>query len=159
MRRKKIVPDTPWHIGYAKMKKNDTRRDKRKCIYYADETCNSTSFGCYGLRCSGSSHCMYYCEDEREIWKERTVLLSKKFPKLFWNYSLYATCECPICGHQIELIKNKNQYVRDTRYCPYCNALYVSRKFWKKNKDTICFPMNLNVIDKHIILSNWKKSH
>lgn len=100
---------------------------------------------------------MYYCEDEREIWKERTVLLSKKLPKLFWNYSLYATCECPICGHQIELIKNKNQYVRDTRYCPYCNALYVSRKFWKKNKDTICFPMNLNVIDKHIIIKQLEE--
>lgn len=151
-----ILPDTPWHLGYAKMAENDIRRDKRRCIYYSNGICRSTNCGCYNLRCGGSSHCLYYNEGEKRIWRERTELLSKKLPRLFWRYSLYATCECLICGHQIELIENKNQHTHYPRYCPYCEALYVSRKFWKKHRDIVCFPMNPNVIEKQIIIEQMK---
>ena len=34
MNDKRSLSGQPWHIGYLKMNENDTRRDKRKCIYF-----------------------------------------------------------------------------------------------------------------------------
>jgi len=30
------LPDTPWHVGYAKKQENDPRRHKARCIHYRD---------------------------------------------------------------------------------------------------------------------------
>ncbi len=27
------LPDTPWHVGYAKKEESDPRRHKARCIY------------------------------------------------------------------------------------------------------------------------------
>ena len=55
--------DTPYHIGYLKMDENDSRRDKRRCIYFErNENCSSYCRR-NSVRCPGSSHCQFYNEN------------------------------------------------------------------------------------------------
>lgn len=61
---KKILPDTPWHLGYAKKEENDPRRHKSRCIYLQDGKCRCGNSGAYTLKCPGSSHCIHYTEEE-----------------------------------------------------------------------------------------------
>lgn len=50
---------TPCHSEYLKMKSGDTRRDKRRCIYYekTEKWCSHNDFVC-----PGSTHCDDYIE-------------------------------------------------------------------------------------------------
>ena len=50
------LPDTPWHVGYAKKQENDPRRHKARCIHYRDGQCGWKAN--YSGKCIGSSHCM-----------------------------------------------------------------------------------------------------
>ena len=61
--------DTPYHIGYLKMNENDSRRDKRRCIYFerndiSDSYCKKSL-----VKCISSSHCQYYNENIEDIDK------------------------------------------------------------------------------------------
>ena len=58
--------DTPYHIGYVKMDEKDSRRDKRRCIYFETrEECKSFCIYSYA-KCISSSHCKYYKEKNKE---------------------------------------------------------------------------------------------
>ncbi|MDO5714427.1 MAG: hypothetical protein Q4Q07_08350 [Tissierellia bacterium] len=60
----------PWHPSSLKMKENDTRRHKSRCIYYNKKTeiCNTLK-SYYGFRtCGGSRHCAGY--EERVVEEE-----------------------------------------------------------------------------------------
>ena len=57
---KKKLPDTQWHIGYAKKRENDPRRDKRKCRHKVGDICKNKKSPSFGLRCGSSSHCKFY---------------------------------------------------------------------------------------------------
>lgn len=61
----KRLPDTPWHLGYAKKKENDPRRHKSRCIHLKNSICHCGSSGAYKLNCPGSSHCKFYAESEK----------------------------------------------------------------------------------------------
>lgn len=61
---KKRLPDTPWHVGYAYKEENDPRRLKLWCIHLEGGICKCGFSGCYMTRCSGSSHCKYYAENQ-----------------------------------------------------------------------------------------------
>ena len=54
---KRKLTGHPWHVGYLKMDEDDTRRHKRRCIYYLQ---NNNCRKC-GM-CGGSSHCSFYKE-------------------------------------------------------------------------------------------------
>ena len=58
------LPDTPWHIGYAKKKDNDPRRHKSRCIHLEEGICHAR-----GIRCPGSAHCTSYCENDEENYQ------------------------------------------------------------------------------------------
>ena len=36
---KKVLPDTPWHLGYAKKEESDPRRHKSRCVYLNNGKC------------------------------------------------------------------------------------------------------------------------
>lgn len=61
--KNKILPDTPWYMGYAKKKENDPRRHKSRCIYLKEGICHCGTSGAYTLKCPGSSHCTSYTEE------------------------------------------------------------------------------------------------
>jgi len=58
------LPDTPWHIGYTKKDEDDPRRHKSRCYFYDDGNCKSIKSNRFGVKCTGSSHCMSYAETE-----------------------------------------------------------------------------------------------
>lgn len=71
-KQKENLSGFPWHIGFVTMDDFDSRRDKRRCIYYVNEK-ESESIKpkknyckIAGMRCKGSSHCSDYREvDEK----------------------------------------------------------------------------------------------
>ena len=62
MKRGKYLYETPSQIVFVKMKDNDSKRHKSRCLFYNSRTglCMHHQFKCYG-----SSHCDSY--DEKEI--------------------------------------------------------------------------------------------
>jgi len=73
------LPDTPWHIGYAKMAEGDTKRHKARCIYYDNQNkyCITAKSPCCGTTCGGSAHCGVYSEKKAEIVTEKVILKPK----------------------------------------------------------------------------------
>ena len=63
------LPDTPWHMGYAKKEESDPRRHKGRCIFYTKSHCKNVRSGCFMLKCNGSSHCKYYAESANQ-WED-----------------------------------------------------------------------------------------
>ena len=61
------LPDTPWHVGYAKKQENDPRRHKARCIHYRDGQCGWKAN--YSGKCIGSSHSMDYSESLEDFKK------------------------------------------------------------------------------------------
>ena len=69
------LPDTPWHVGYAKKKTADPRRNKARCRFRLANICYCNRSSDYLCRCKGSAHCRYYQEDlESEKYKDQEVL-------------------------------------------------------------------------------------
>ena len=59
-----MIQGTPWHVTKeVRMKKNDSRRDKRTCVFYnkEDSLCSRTL-----TKCFGSSHCQKYSTNKIE---------------------------------------------------------------------------------------------
>lgn len=80
--RHRKLPDTQWHIGYAKKRENNPRRDKRKCRYKIDGICKQKKSPSFELRCGSSSHCKFYNElRPEEKQKERKLKLKKVLKK------------------------------------------------------------------------------
>ena len=55
---KRKLTGHPWHVEFLTMDENDTRRHKKRCVYYSQN--NSCRKNCG--TCIGSSHCSYYKE-------------------------------------------------------------------------------------------------
>lgn len=69
----KRLPDTPWHVGFAKKKEEDPRRHKARCIHIDSlGICKCMKAGAYTCKCGGSAHCTYYAETW-EQWEEVKV--------------------------------------------------------------------------------------
>lgn len=67
------LPDTPWHVGYSKKEEGDPRRHKARCIFYTKSHCKNGRSGCFMQKCGGSSHCIYYAENEdqwEKVWNQ-----------------------------------------------------------------------------------------
>ncbi len=133
------MPDTPWHIGYAKKDEDDPRRDKRRCVYYASGHCQYRK-----ERCFGSSHCGNYSEVRRyfiaerdqertaealrkeriERYKSTLELEKNKLDRSRNNSSRYIRSEnlkkCMVCGDALE-----TRFL-SLRCCRYCGMFYVN---------------------------------
>ncbi|MBR3885160.1 MAG: hypothetical protein IKJ33_01655 [Clostridia bacterium] len=60
-----MIQGTPWHITKeVRMKNNDSRRDKRICVFFnrEDGLCSQTL-----TKCFGSSHCQKYSTNPKEV--------------------------------------------------------------------------------------------
>ena len=69
---KKVLPDTPWHVGYTKKDESDPRRHKSRCVYINNGICSCGRSGCYAFKCVGSSHCRYYSEESKDIAEKKS---------------------------------------------------------------------------------------
>ena len=63
---------TPWHVGCLKMDSMDSRRDKRSCVYFSENSCNI-----HHEKCIGSSHCSEY----KVVENNKNKNASHKFQK------------------------------------------------------------------------------
>lgn len=121
----KQLPDTPWHLGYAKKKEDDPRRHKARCIYYykTNKTCECTKSPCYLFNCGGSAHCKYY--------KEIGIVAPKK------NGTT----------------KTSSKYINTNEYRKQQKKQYINRLVVKKNNKNNCpFCGKSNNEDKTIIV-------
>lgn len=140
------MPDTPWHIGYAKKEESDPRRHKSRCIYLKAGKCRCGSSGAYTLKCPGSSHCTSYAENEEqdevnkrehesidnESWerandyKTRIRKSCKKTMQTdkmkYWKYRIDIMSNCPFCGEKFRQKTTKKDIAY--RRCEYCGAIY-----------------------------------
>ena len=55
---KRKLTGHPWHVEILTMAEGDTRRHKKRCVYYSQNNyCRKICGNCFG-----SSHCSYYKE-------------------------------------------------------------------------------------------------
>ena len=146
------LPDTPWHVGFAKKQEDDPRRHKARCIHLRyDKSCGFMS------KCIGSSHCDYYAEtyeqdklnrankrtNEQEsairgneyktkmIEKINSLLITDNmhFYDKYWGMR-----DCPNCGERLK--ENKE----GVKTCPYCKAYFCLEGHEKQG----CFIIHKN---------------
>lgn len=151
---KQQLPDTPWHVGYSKMRESDHRRLNKWCVHYDASICRSPKSGCYLLRCGGSSHCKFYAEDKKASKKieydNRTQMeieaenrrkyiasLKPKMQALVSSLddrryiSVQSLKSCYICGSKLlELGKYRKQ-------CKLCHMEYVDQVSWLTDSNAI----------------------
>ena len=151
---KQQLPDTPWHIGYTKMKESDDRRLNKWCVHYDASICRCPKSACYRLRCGGSSHCKFYAVDKKTSQKierdNRTQMeidakyrreyVDKLKPKMLTLISslddrryhpVQSLKDCYVCGSKLlELGKHRKQ-------CRLCHMEYVDQVSWLTDSNEI----------------------
>ncbi len=135
------LPDTPWHVGYAKKKENDPRRHKARCIHYRDGKCGWKAN--YSGRCIGSSHCMDYVEsreDFKELQESRKTVqqierenidkykknLELKKEKIERGNSPYKHAKCENLTHCLVCDEHLYKEKYSLKRCKYCGMFYVN---------------------------------
>ena len=139
----KRLPDTPWHLGYAKKDEDDPRRHKARCIHYKVEICNCTRSYYYQEKCGGSSHCAVYSEsdsayeqlleskksadeiaaDNREKYRQSLIKRKRDFVKKSTSHMYKGTehlNKCLLCDD----ILKKLMY--SLKKCQFCGLYYVN---------------------------------
>jgi len=137
------LPDTPWHVGYAKKAEDDPRRHKSRCIHNMNGKCNSSRSHYYKGTCGGSSHCEEYSEtyedykkkaEERKtveeiehdnIEKYKAGLIRKKSSIAKSNNIMcYKPTDqlrkCLVCDESLKKIKFS------LKKCTFCGMFYVN---------------------------------
>lgn len=117
------LPDTAWHVGYAKKEEDDPRRHKGRCIHKYGDICHCAVSGCYLLKCGGSSHCRTYAESEL-VWEEYLEDMMTDEDKEKERAFMYRLQKQ---GLVRELLKNgdyhKKYSLRQTmKDCPFCQS-------------------------------------
>lgn len=67
---------TPWHVERMHRKEGDSRRNKRRCIYYDEGECRNVRVPL--VKCSGSAHCMKYRETLTYNNTEKTTFIKSQ---------------------------------------------------------------------------------
>lgn len=137
------LPDTPWHLGYAKKAEDDPRRHKSRCIHNQGGICTSTRSHYCQEKCGGSSHCGDYSEsneayeelleskktveelarDNREKYRESIKKKKKDFVKKSNPYTYKSTehlHKCLLCDEGLRKI------AYSLKKCPFCGLYYVN---------------------------------
>lgn len=136
------LPDTPWHIGYAKKQKEDPRRHRSRCVFYDYGRCLCSKSACYRMNCFGSSHCKDYAEEKdqkekREI-EEIERINTEKYKKSFDSkkkelsktenfHSYKSTLEihrCLVCDSSLQRLE------MDIKKCMFCGMFYVNVQYY-----------------------------
>lgn len=139
------LPDTPWHVGYAKKEEDDPRRHKARCIHNKGGFCTSTRSNYCKEKCGGSSHCLEYSEsiddyekslesrktieelaqDNRDKYRE--IVKAKK--RAFINESNRHVSKntdmlhrCLLCDEGLKQIKYS------LKKCKFCGMYYVNQQ-------------------------------
>lgn len=150
---RKIMPDTPWHVGYALKKENDPRRHKARCIHYDKGLCK------YGdMKCCGSAHCQYYGEKETEKYKYVSYGIEHynqvNFPNRIREFCHDSTQEirqkpmreinqCPICGKDL---KDYLPLKYMARVCQKCRILFIDEDVYKTYTEQINKSLANNIL-------------
>lgn len=137
------LPDTPWHVGYAKKEEDDPRRHKSRCIHNKNGICMSTRSHYCKEKCGGSSHCSDYAEsyeeyekiiednktveelarDNREKYRENIKKKKKDFVKTNNAYTYKSTehiHKCLLCDEGLKKLTHS------LKKCPFCGLYYVN---------------------------------
>jgi len=142
--RSSRLPDTPWHVGFAKKKEDDPRRHRSRCVHYytGSKLCGARESMYFGKTCPGSSHCAYYAEtwedakrlkensrtiDEEgaeEADKHRKVCIDEAkrlmHEQPLKHFNVGQILYCKVCGEDVSKQGCKKGRVE----CPYCHAVY-----------------------------------
>lgn len=144
------LPDTPWHLGYAKKDEDDPRRHKARCIHNNNGICTSSRSNYCKETCGGSSHCEEYSESREEYEKllesrktieeisrdnrEKYREIIKKKKKEFVNepnpHSYQSTEKihrCLLCDEGLSKIKYS------LKKCKFCGMYYVNVQDFQKS--------------------------
>lgn len=138
------LPDTPWHIGYAKKQEDDPRRHKARCIHYRDGQCGWRAN--YSGKCVGSSHCMDYSESHEDFKKlqegRKTVEQIERDNVEKYKRSLEPKKE------KLERSDNPYKYRKseDLNHCLVCNEHLFKEKYSLK-KCRYCGMFYVNIGD------------
>lgn len=139
------LPDTPWHVGYAKKKADDPRRHKNRCVNNKQGMCHSTKTDYYRLKCPGSSHCRAYAETiadyeellannatiddiatmNKQAFRKELEIRKRNLARAKLTVRQRKTGdlrECLVC--HTALLKVSNTV--SLKKCPFCNMYYVN---------------------------------
>lgn len=137
------LPDTPWHVGYAKKDEDDPRRHKARCIHYRKGICMSTRSNYSHEKCGGSSHCSDYSEsykdyeklleskktvdeiarENREKYRKSVKKRKSEFIKKSNAYAYKSTDtlkRCLLCDEGLKKL------ARSVKKCSFCGLFYVN---------------------------------
>lgn len=130
----KKLPDTPWHIGYAKKEVDDPRRHKCRCIYLTAGICQCSRCETFLLKCPGSSHCRCYAETmfQDELNKEQSLSFEEESNKRAEKYrkAFQSKCKKMLFSDNGQF---KNLNFNNMRNCPICNEKLISLSASKKD--------------------------
>lgn len=115
---------SPWHVGYIKMKENDSRRDKRKCTYYRPEENYCSRFN---EKCRGSSHCGQYY-DPSSISKKKKKKKESAQMAAYWE-------EKRKHDSKIIIAKECRYFNLSSNSCPHYGGC-IGRQFCRKYSPT-----------------------
>ena len=130
---KNMLPDTPWHIGYAKKKEDDPRRHKSRCSHIENGYCRVI-----GAKCGGSAHCTFYEEKSEKSYETLSYGLKSAnerfFPKTTCDFVHDYTIKekqhyvkdinnCLLCGQEIGWYKSLSYMAKK---CNFCKILYAN---------------------------------
>lgn len=110
---------SPWHVGYVRMKENDSRRDKRRCLYYHSEE-NYCSR--YGAKCHGSSHCSQYCTT---LNRKKSAMNEYWEKKHFNDSKVTQSKECSHFNLSSNACTLRNSNCIGKNFCNQYSAAYV----------------------------------
>lgn len=124
---KSKLPDTPWHIGFARKDENDPRRHKSRCIHLDDDVCKCGLSGCYMMHCAGSSHCRYYAEYQSQwdcFLEDMKTEEERNEEAAEVRAALYRKEKRDFVQTQLQLCTYNKQYrfYPTMRKCPFCNG-------------------------------------
>ena len=114
--QKNNLPDTPWHVGYAKKDEDDPKRHRSRCIYNFDGTCHCGKAGCYKFKCGGSAHCLFY---------EEPALSLDYIYQPDYSKSMTAKEKKELTAHYTELNREENRLIlsRESSYLHYLEKI------------------------------------
>lgn len=150
MNNNRKLPDTPWHVGYAKKEIDDPKRHKSRCIFYdkGHKKCRNLRVGSYQMLCPGSAHCKGYAESEEawnQTWRSTRSLEQEKQDNIIEAANKANKYQLEkIEDRKILAAENKNKFKGrslsglrfcllcqeklenggNTKRCPYCGAVY-----------------------------------
>lgn len=115
MNDKRNLTGHPWHIGYLKMDEFDSKRDKRRCIYFFRDEYNKNYCKKNFMNCIGSSHCSNYEEAEvKNSQNYKHIKNKNEKPDVIYKDFNIKVIKENIYNDVMELINNEKSKIKFT---------------------------------------------